>query len=246
MAYSTMTTRSAGYVVPASEWNQLIANDEACATAGITTKGDLWAGTGSKAGARLAAGADYFSPAYLASKTNGVTTAPNDANLDVDSYTSLVASSTAENVISTTSLPANWLWKAGGLANVLIYEILVDAYNDTGGGVSFAVKHHYGGSSITVTFDITDNGTGFAQIYSRFILCGLGATNAQRGVHWYSERDPAGSGISLAMYATADWTVNSASAQTAKTTVTMGTNNAQAKFRTILSRITAVPAGSIA
>ena len=27
MTYSTMTTRSAGYVVPASEWNQLIAND---------------------------------------------------------------------------------------------------------------------------------------------------------------------------------------------------------------------------
>lgn len=27
MAYVTMTTRSAGYVVPASEWNQLIAND---------------------------------------------------------------------------------------------------------------------------------------------------------------------------------------------------------------------------
>ena len=27
MAYVAMTTRSAGYVVPASEWNQLIAND---------------------------------------------------------------------------------------------------------------------------------------------------------------------------------------------------------------------------
>jgi hypothetical protein len=27
MAFVTMTTRSAGYVVPASEWNQLIAND---------------------------------------------------------------------------------------------------------------------------------------------------------------------------------------------------------------------------
>jgi hypothetical protein len=57
MTYSTMTTRSAGYVVPASEYNQFIANDEACAVANIQAAGDLFYGTASKAGTRLAKGA---------------------------------------------------------------------------------------------------------------------------------------------------------------------------------------------
>ena len=57
MSYATMTTRSAGYVVPASEYNQFIANDEACAVANIQAAGDLFYGTASKAGARLAKGA---------------------------------------------------------------------------------------------------------------------------------------------------------------------------------------------
>jgi hypothetical protein len=104
MAYVTMTTRSAGYVVPASEWNQLIANDEACAVAGFTTAGDLFYGTGSKAGSRLGIG----STAYSRLRTNSGKTAPEWAMDGWNPVNPPASANANDDEFNTGSLSANW------------------------------------------------------------------------------------------------------------------------------------------
>lgn len=223
MAYSTMTTRSAGYVVPASEWNQLIANDEACAVAGFTTAGDLFYGTGSKAGSRLAIGA--------ANKTlmvNSGATAPEwgvaRRILKQVGY-SLVSNDNTEKTIATVSIPANTLAVAG-----LYYWLDIFPYNDTGGNVNFTVTAHYATLTRTQTVVIADNNTNYQQIVLEAWCHQSTATNAQNMWGRYYEKDDAGAnngGNGLLPTAGA---IDSTSAQTAKLTVQMGTANANAKF----------------
>ena len=55
MAYTVMGTQVTGYVVLASDWNEMVNNFIASAPDIFTTDGDLFVASGANAGARLAA-----------------------------------------------------------------------------------------------------------------------------------------------------------------------------------------------
>ena len=50
-----MGTQVTGYVVTASDWNEIVNNFIAGATDAMTADGDIWVGTGANAGVKLAA-----------------------------------------------------------------------------------------------------------------------------------------------------------------------------------------------
>jgi len=54
MAYSTPSTRATGYVVLATNWNELVNNFLAGSNEAFTTDGDMWVATGAEAGERVA------------------------------------------------------------------------------------------------------------------------------------------------------------------------------------------------
>ena len=55
MAHTVMGTQVTGYVVTASDWNEIVNNFIAGATDAMTANGDIWVGTGANAGVKLAA-----------------------------------------------------------------------------------------------------------------------------------------------------------------------------------------------
>jgi hypothetical protein len=55
MAHTVMSTQVTGYVVLASDWNEMVNNFIAGATDAMTADGDIWVGTGANAGVKLAA-----------------------------------------------------------------------------------------------------------------------------------------------------------------------------------------------
>lgn len=55
MAHTVMGTQVTGYVVTASDWNEIVNNFIAGATDAMTANGDIWVGTGTNAGVKLAA-----------------------------------------------------------------------------------------------------------------------------------------------------------------------------------------------
>lgn len=55
MAHVVMGTQVTGYVVTASDWNEIVGNFIAGATDAMTAAGDIWVGTGANAGVKLAA-----------------------------------------------------------------------------------------------------------------------------------------------------------------------------------------------
>lgn len=176
-----MTKRSAGYVVPASEWNQLIDNDEACAVAQFTAAGDLFTGTGSRAGSRHAIGSNYqllsVNPAN-ADKLGWVS-----ALCGVDIYNTAVpyGNSNTKTTLRQFSLPANILYASG---NHCVWGKGFGTYmNNPGGSRTLTLELTYA-STVLSSSVTTINNDGYD--YTRFLeyewfIVGNGAANAQIG-----------------------------------------------------------------
>lgn len=172
MASVAMTKRSAGYVVPASEWNQLIDNDEACAVAQFTTAGDIFYGTGSRAGARLALGTrDYGLFAGASAPEWGGVMRILAHSL---TKTEIKSSVTETNLWGAYTLAANRFPSTAELFYLGYYY-----YTNTGGSDdTFTLKFHFGASSITLHSQvITTGNSGLFRVEAR--VAALGATNSQ-------------------------------------------------------------------
>jgi hypothetical protein len=245
MAYSTMTTRSAGYVVPASEWNQLLANDEACAVAAFTTKGDLFAGTGSKAGARLAAGGDYWGPIYLASATPGMVKAPTPQVMQANGFASEISNDNTEKTLCTISIPANFL----STNQSIIYELDLLAYNNKGSNGVVSIKAYYGASYVSNNYgshNTVNNGASWSWFRIWAICAANGATNAQSLLMLAALQNTPLGAYAAFPQTVASAAVDSTSAQTAKLTATMDAANSNFKFRLCRAAIYAAPVGAAA
>jgi hypothetical protein len=176
MAYATMTKQSAGYIVTASDYGQIIDNDEACAAGITTTKGDLAAGTGSKALARLAAGSDYKVPYYLAANSNGMGTMNALLQLVRSSTYLGISNTSAEQTLLTGTVPANYLY-GGSAARVLGYHGYVQVTNSTGSNQTVTFKLYYDTGSISVAATIATGATYVYEILGA--ICCNTATNSQ-------------------------------------------------------------------
>jgi len=138
MSSVAMTKRSAGYVVPASEWNQLIDNDEACAAALMQAAADLFVGTGSRAGKRLAKGTAH----QVLRVNSGATDLEWASNPVIDAETTNVdIGNTSETEIFTKSITLD--------ANDLV-DLWIDckAVDSGAGGITVKV---YSGSTLLAT-----------------------------------------------------------------------------------------------
>lgn len=180
MASVAMTKRSAGYVVPASEWNQLIDNDEACAVAQITTAGDLFYGTGSRAGTRLGIGS-------IGTILKSTGSAPSWAGLSLYKTGANTAITTSETTVLTTTVSGNTL----GTAGVILIKLAGTVTQDSGGDDKVTIKLKYGATTLatgaTTDFDAVDTYTWNIDAY----LIAMGATNSQYGQFLFSSHTSA-------------------------------------------------------
>lgn len=243
MAYSTMTTRSAGYVVPASEWNQLISNDEACAVASFTTKGDMFAATASKAGVRLAAGANYWGPTYLSTNANGLAVHPQRTILKSAGYQRVV-NSTAWTNACTVSIPGGFL----GTNQSILYSLEMDVLNNKGSNGVINVQVSYGTSLLTnnfVNWQTWDYGASRGWFGMRAIISACGATNAQKGMMYCASYENGSVQNFWAQMTPGAFTEDSTGALTAAIYVQMDAAHANFEFTCLRATIEACPVGTL-
>jgi len=107
MAYVAMPNRSTGYLVTASDWNQLLANDQADPAAIATTKGDIFSASAANTIGRTGTGGNFTAPVWNSNNSNGISTSA--AGLVLASCGYKVVSGTAETDLLTFSLPGGYL-----------------------------------------------------------------------------------------------------------------------------------------
>lgn len=219
MSYSAMSHQSAGYVVTAGNYNQFTDNDAACAVAAFTTKGDLFAGTGSAAGARLAAGTNFFAPFYHSGETAGIFAKAAPICLFSDATEISVSNTTTETDIigaSGITIPANYLTTKNWM-EILFLELY---YNNTGSDRTITRKVYYGSASYSNVQTITSGGT-VLSMWWRWFIRAAGGTSAQ-SVHLVTEYVPSSGSAALGpgVYEyTTGWTVDATANQTLRLTV---------------------------
>lgn len=201
MAYSEMTLRADGYVVPDDEFNQLILNDQAIRAGAVATAGQaqhallkadsataLTTVTVPARGAVLYAGASG-APGWLAAGTDGYVLTANGAGVDPAweqfvGVTSVARDVAAATVLDTTTethvlgttgvtIPANTL----STNKMIRGTVLASVENTTGGNLGITVRVKYGGT--TFAAPATTIGTSDGALLVRFHLSALNATNAQ-------------------------------------------------------------------
>jgi len=152
MSSVAMTKRSAGYVVPASEWNQLIDNDEACAAALMQAAADLFVGTGSRAGKRLAKGTAY----QVLRVNSGATDLEWASNPVFDAETTNVdISTTSETEIFTKSITLD--------ANDLV-DLWIDCKAVDSGAGGITVKVYSGSTLLATVASNAIRGDGYTEV----------------------------------------------------------------------------------
>ena len=180
MPYSAMSHRSTGYLVPASEYNQLVDNDAACAVAAMAAKGDLFVGTGSLTGAKLAAGPNYNSLFTRSGATLGLEYMP--AHYLIDSVTNI------QEVVNTDVKTTVWT-KAitvplyAGSKNYLLHGRFFGSYaNNSGSSKTLYLEANYGAmTALTCSYADTAYTTTHRPVFYDFWIQGNGATNVQVG-----------------------------------------------------------------
>lgn len=180
MAYSSMTNRAAGYVIPASEWNQLIANDEANPTAAFTAKGDSFWGTGSKAGVKLAVGANGTVPVADSTQASGVRWG---SPVYYKSTVQVALTNTSETTILTKSIDAGLL----GTANALDITIEGTFGNTSGTAPTITLKLKYGATTLVTAVSSAARNATYTNVtyHLKLRLAANAATNAQKGWVWF-------------------------------------------------------------
>ena len=213
MSYASQSHVAFGDTWTAALHNQMIDNSEACAVANFTTKGDLFAGTGSKAGARLAGGSDYWAPNYLASKSQGLTTAPGMPILKSTGYQSW-SNSLAETDVCSATLPGGFLGTTQAVRFLLSLKLL----QNSGSNSTLTVKLYYGATSAVSAWPSIAN-SGNPYCVECWGTLGAGnATNVQTINIALAGGNAAGGTYVMGTAAAA---IDSTAAQTVKWTVTM-------------------------
>lgn len=216
MSYSAMSHQSAGYVVTASNYNQFTDNDAACAVAAFTTKGDLFPATGSAAGARLAAGSNFFAPIYHSGETTGLFAKAVPVCIFSDATEISVANTTTETEIQTAiTLAANWLTTKNWL-QINLWDL---SLNNKGTDGVLTYKLYYGSNTYSYAITMTSGATSIER-YLRFYLRAEGGASTQRasveGLYVPSSGGVGGIGLPSSTIST-----DATSAQTLKLTVTL-------------------------
>jgi hypothetical protein len=243
MSYASMTKRSAGYVVPASEYNQFIDNDEACAVAAYTTKGDLFAGTGSKAGARVAAGANRWGISYDSTKTAGISINPQKTILASRGYLA-ITDGTAVDVLSVT-IPGGFMSTNQSIGFTLWYREL----NNKGSNGEILTRFYLGSSYMNNNYTnehTIQNSANFGHWRGECEVSALNSASAQiasiRSWHWggwlaYTE---------FHGHRFSSWTENTAGDLTAKIWIDLDATHASFYVNVLYAEIYALPVGTAA
>jgi hypothetical protein len=182
-------------------------------------KGDIAAGTGADAAARVAVGTNGQVLTADSAQSAGVKWAtPRQPVYARNVGTTSVSNSTVETTVFSFTVNGNDL----GTDRQLRVEVDGDQLNNTGAGVTYTVRAKYGGSSCTIASPSVGTSTSRRALRVNVWLTAKGATNAQRMGGWYSQSSFGSSACSLAV----DSTVN----RTFEVTLQMETASASADF----------------
>jgi hypothetical protein len=237
MAFA-LHTFAVGDPLTAAQMNQ--HEDNFSALMVYSAKGDLAAGTGANALAKLTAGADYFTPSYLASKSNGVTTSPGPTVLKATGY-QRTDTSAAEVDICSLTLPGGFL----GTSNALLARMCFIAANNKGTTGTYTIKAYYGATSCTVTTPAFPTNANAGEFWVDVVICANNATNAQYIGLRYFGIDSAGAIVSGAS-SPATAAIDSTAAQTVKMTLQMSASHSSFLWVMKHAEILAAPAGAMA
>lgn len=172
MAYVAMPNRSTGYLVTASDWNQLLANDQADPAAIATTKGDVFAASAANTIARIGTPGSFGIPTWNDNASAGLSAGAGGLCLATAGYKAV--STTTETDMITFTVPANYM----GTNGVIVIEYFLSPHTASN---THVVKLYIGATSIT--FTNSDNST-FNGLRGTGVVANLGATNSQRLSLW--------------------------------------------------------------
>lgn len=238
MSYSAMGHQSAGYVVTASNYNQFTDNDAACAVAAFTTKGDIFAATGSAAGARLAAGSDYKSLAALSTASSGLAYVPSPNYIDFSTTVTEFSNSSSEQTLYTKDITQSLYTSSKN--RVLVCDFQCQLYNNKAAStIQYSYKFKFGAVTLTCgAFSQSSPANAYYDVVIRAWVMGNGATNAQiigGNSCWYWGGSP-----TLYSPATTTGTVDSTASVTVSLTCQMNTADANGKNRFLFGGISTI------
>lgn len=143
----------------------------------LTTKGDIYAATGSGVVTRFAAGADAFGVRYDSSQSTGIKAVPVSRVLGLLNTPVTVTNTTTETTLFTVTVPANSFSTTNAVIGNL-YFFNLDSATGTTNDATF--KLYIGATNIATL--ALENG-GFVDAYGviNFQITANAATNAQKG-----------------------------------------------------------------
>lgn len=157
-------------------------------------------------------------------------------NQSIGGPNSEVHTSTTKTAVMTYSVPANAL----GTGNAVEFEVYVEIYNNSGGGVNYTLTIEYGSTTLWADVVSIGNNSQRGGVQARGLLTANGSTGAQ--VLGAQVQFNTGSGTSAgngglgfpsAAVATGSSSEDSTGALDLKVSVTMGTSHADARFTKI-------------